>query len=252
MDLFVTLIPTSPIGYVAAALAVALISISLPTLPLYFHVRMAWVVLQRGFLCRLKLAHARAQVVLNERVWLSDMDFNLHCNNAVYNTVLDYARAALFASLLRDPVRSIGKVKFANGGVSMFFLKEMRFLQAYRTRTFISSWDDKWVYVAHIFEDAASGALHAVGVTRVVFKEPRGKTIPPLEFFAAQSLPTETESDGGGGGGSTPAAAAARKTATTKSKNDDSQSPIPELVSELVKQLQALHSGTTRSGAGSQ
>lgn len=126
-------------------------------------------------------------MVLRERVWLSAMDFNFHQNNAVYNSLLDFARIHLYLRLHRKPW-DLTKIKVANGGVNIFFLKELRFMQQFKVRTWICDFDKKWLYFAHFFESPNGKTVHAVAVTRVVLKHKSGKTIPPREFFEGQKV----------------------------------------------------------------
>jgi acyl-CoA thioesterase FadM len=107
---------------------------------------------------------------------------------AEYNGVLDFCRIRWMMRVSDKPRQLLKQVRFANGGVSMFFLKELRFFQAYQVRTRVVSYDRKWIYVGHIFESSNGKKLHALGVARVVVKEKSGKTIPPVEFFERNNI----------------------------------------------------------------
>jgi hypothetical protein len=93
------------------------------------------------------------------RVLPCDMDFNLHMNNAVYNAYTDISRIGWFTRLLHGNASWYRKEGFiANGGLSFFFLREMRFMQPYELRTRAVGCDAKWVQVG----THGAGLLHSV------------------------------------------------------------------------------------------
>jgi acyl-CoA thioesterase FadM len=114
-----------------------------------------------------------------------DMDFNLHMNNAVYNAYTDISRIGWFTRLLHGHASWYRKEGFiANGGLSFFFLREMRFMQAYELRTRAVGCDAKWVYLRHEYRDPGrKGTVFAVGMAKIVFKERGGRTLVPADFF---------------------------------------------------------------------
>lgn len=98
-------------------------------------------------------AHALVQeIVEHDRVSAADMDFNMHMNNAVYNSLTDFSRIRFFLRLSKKPVSFLRKFRIANGGLSMFFIRELRFNQRFRIRTRVIGMDRKWLIFAHIFE----------------------------------------------------------------------------------------------------
>lgn len=156
---------------------------------------------------------------MNERVWLGDLDFNIHMNNAQYNSLLDYARMDWFLRVAAPNVLgNMGKFRVGNGGVTMYFLRELAPFQAFRVRTRLAGVDRKWFLFLHVFESGSpkKPVIHALGMTKVVFKEKRGpergKTIPPRELLARMGVPI-------------PAAMAARDCAAAE--------PLHELLAEL-------------------
>lgn len=59
--------------------------------------------------------------------------------------------------------------------------------------------DRKWTFIEHSFY-SVSGTLCATGISKMVFKEPSGKTIPPQDVFERAGLdPSELPADFDGG-----------------------------------------------------
>jgi hypothetical protein len=122
-------------------------------------------------------------------VLLGDYDFNLHQNNSMYNLEVDVQRFGLLTDLIAGqcpaafPLLNWGW-KIANGGVSVFFLVELKLHTQYEIRSRVVSIDSKWLYFRSDFvsRGARGETLHAVALSRFVFKQSR-KTIPPAEAF---------------------------------------------------------------------
>ena len=170
-----------------------------PYIPCYYHSRVGLKILAGVFGSK-RLSSLSQRVTSSERVWLPHVDFNIHQNNSVYYMLLDFSRMDIFLGLFRN-IWDSRKVSISNGGVSLYFLKELKPLQAYRIHTFIVDHDRKWMYLGHIFESGEGSRVitHAVGFTKVVFKERSGKTIVPAAFFQSQGFqvpPTKNEEGG--------------------------------------------------------
>lgn len=152
-------------------------------LPLLWHFRFATFVARHIFFGK-RLNHLQAQVVTKDRVTFADMDFNMHQNNAMYYAHLDWARAAWLCAVFKDNLAVYRSIRFANGGVTVWFLREMRYGQRYKVETKLVSTDGaKWSYLESRFVDPRKGSLFAVGLSRIVFKERSGKTIVPEDLF---------------------------------------------------------------------
>lgn len=159
--------------------------------PLAYHIRgflslagRAVVALARG------RGFARPGDVLTteHRVLLGDLDFNLHQNNAVYPEEVDIQRFGYFIDLFAGHVPYAFPLvnwgwKLANGGVTTWFLVELRLLAAYKVHTRLAGIDAKWFYLRSDYVDARSGRLHALTITRIVVKIAR-KTVPPADALA--------------------------------------------------------------------
>ncbi|OJJ33581.1 hypothetical protein ASPWEDRAFT_115453 [Aspergillus wentii DTO 134E9] len=103
-------------------------------------------------------------------------------------------------------ISSSGLLRFGMGGVSCNFKKEIKPGQRYEVWTRVCSWDEKWVYIISHFvsrrgraaeggrprsdsvtplldeKDPTAPVIHAVALSKFVFKEGR-RTLRPREFF---------------------------------------------------------------------
>lgn len=183
--------------YLVLGILAAWVVLYRSTLPGVFHLRIL-VQVVRQILGKTKpLTDLDKELVIHERVWLGDLDFNIHANNARYNEVLDFARFDFFMRLAAAGggiLKDAGKLKIGNGGVSIFFLRELRPFQAYWVRTRVIGIDKKWCFFLHTFESGKkdSPKVHALASSKIVFKHKSGaeagKTIPPAEVFAERGI----------------------------------------------------------------
>jgi hypothetical protein len=139
MDLWFT-----PLVWVAAGLFAVLYWKGIPGV---FHLRLAVACIQ-GAVFEGRLRKIDDHVIMTERVMLCDMDVNLHQNNSIYNLVADISRYHWISRLVSGNVGRLASVKIANGGVSMYFLKEIGFLKRYSVATYCMGMDQKWWCVA--------------------------------------------------------------------------------------------------------
>lgn len=166
------------------ALLIALANYS--SIPFFFHIslicRVLWAMVvnrvrRRSGLQVLQDGSSHTFVCLPH-----DLDFNLHANNSTYNRLGDTGRLSLFiTSGLFGLCRARGWAA-ANGGVSMYFKREITFGTVFAMGTALHAIDRKWLYVKHTFSSRAG--LHALGFCRLVFKIGR-KTVPPAEVLEA-------------------------------------------------------------------
>jgi acyl-CoA thioesterase FadM len=161
-------------------------------LPLAWHVRVAAAFARaasavaaagRGF------AAPAVPLRTRHRVLLGDLDFNMHMNNACYAVEIDIQRMEWLTRFLTGAVPLALPLinwgwKVANGGVSSWFLVELRLGAAYDVVTRLGGIDEKWLYLVSEFVSAdARATVHAVSVTRIVIK--RGRlTVPPADVMA--------------------------------------------------------------------
>ena len=130
-------------GYVVAIVFVVLFWKSIPGA---FHVRLFSACV--GGLLEGRLHKLAEHVTMTDRVVLSDMDLNMHQNNSVYALIADISRYHWISRLISGNFTRLRSVKIANGGVSIFFLKEIGFLQKFSVSTFCMGMDHKWRQVS--------------------------------------------------------------------------------------------------------
>ncbi|KAG9286320.1 hypothetical protein G9A89_014307 [Geosiphon pyriformis] len=118
------------------------------------------------------------------RLWPDDMDINFHMNNSSYLKNLDYARLEFIYTQFGDLLHS-GKLFIPNAGVKAYFKKEISPLAKYNIETRILTWNNKWMFVVSRFAilKSKSPVIAAIVLTKMVFKEPNGKTIEPVVAF---------------------------------------------------------------------
>ena len=196
-------------GWLAAA-GVAL-ALYWKRLPGVFHARVLANVLGHQLLGR-KAASPLEPATHDELVLLDSMDHNLHCNNAIYAELGDHARIKLFMRMYGG-LAAFRRTPIHNAGVTTLFLREFLFgdrmvvtarLVAYERR--------KWAWVALAYTHATTKRLHALGLTKMCWKEASGKTLSPQEALSRMGyagMPPELRhgdgtSGGGGGGGGDP------------------------------------------------
>ncbi|KAJ1558388.1 hypothetical protein HK096_001487 [Nowakowskiella sp. JEL0078] len=88
------------------------------------------------------------------RVWLDDVDYNLHMNNGRYASRVDLSRfqfgAKWFYTGDSDPER-VKKGYVATGGTNFFFKKELKPLEKFIVQTRLLTWNAKWMFLEHRF-----------------------------------------------------------------------------------------------------
>ena len=116
------------------------------------------------------------------RVWPTDLDLNLHLNNARYLSLMDIGRFEMLsrAGMLRGFARN--RWYPIVGAVMLRFRRSLDPWQKFELRTRIVGWDEKWFYLEQRFERA--GELHAYGLVRAVIRS-AGATVPTTAVLSA-------------------------------------------------------------------
>lgn len=119
--------------------------------------------------------------VVGFRVWLNDIDTNLHMNNGRYFTIGDLGRVDLM--IRSGMLKMLLARKWAPvlGGATIRFRRELKPFQPYRLKTRVLCWEGKWIYLEHVFE-AINGDIAAIIVVKGVFRE-RGRTVDTAELM---------------------------------------------------------------------
>ncbi|KAK9460561.1 uncharacterized protein V1516DRAFT_696284 [Lipomyces oligophaga] len=114
-----------------------------------------------------------------------ECDLNGHKSNSTYFSDLDIARTDLMVDVFRKLILDLKKrdgrwVYIPLGAVASVFRREIKPYASYNIRSKIVGWDDKWLFVVSKFESPQTKKLHAISVTKYVFKMGR-KTLPIRE-----------------------------------------------------------------------
>ena len=146
------------------------------------------------------------------RVWLTDIDFNLHMNNARYLSAMDYGRTHLLAraGLLEHILRS--RWQPVVGAVWVTFRRSLPLFAGFRLTSRMVCWDTRWFYLEQTFTGPEGVA--AVGWVKGAVRDAQGtldpRTVlagvapgiasPPLpeQFLAWNDLTREKLQAGGG------------------------------------------------------
>lgn len=95
----------------------------------------------------------------------TEIDLNLHLNNASYNHLMDVGRIGLFVSI--PFIKSIIKSHWRPvlGGISIFYLRPLKAFQKYKLNTRLVFIDEKWFY----FEQSiwnAKGKMMTIAISK--------------------------------------------------------------------------------------
>jgi acyl-CoA thioesterase FadM len=138
------------------------------------------------------------------RVWPHDIDLFGHMNNGRYLQIMDVARMDwMLRTGVINAMRSNRWGAVLGGGV-VRFRRSLKPLQAYRVRTRLICWDERWFYHEHTFLNS-NGNCVAVGITRaalrgggdwvatrsVVQAVSEGAVSPPVPAYLAELLDAE-------------------------------------------------------------
>lgn len=120
--------------------------------------------------------------VLTFRVLPTDLDFNLHMNNARYLSLMDLGRVDLLnrLGLLRLAFR--GHWFPVLGAVSVRYHRPLRLWQRVSLSTRILGWDEKWFYLEQRFE--REGKPIATAEVKALVRGPAG-SIPTEQVLSA-------------------------------------------------------------------
>lgn len=136
--------------------------------------RFLWLLLTAPFKARLPFDGVS---VLHTRVWLNDVDLNIHMSNARYNAVMDLGRTdllirtGLVGMVMRDRLQAVV-------GASMLrWRKGLAPLQPYRLESRVVAWDDKWFWMEQKFI-TRTGIVACIGMVKGCFTGRNGVIAP--------------------------------------------------------------------------
>lgn len=176
--------------YIPGFLGILFIAQYWKSFPFSYHIRVTLLTIYE-ILFGKPLNSPSDVVVSSAKVYLGELDWNMHMNNSNYALEADIFRYKWFANFLTHSPRWVNilmNTKIASGGVATWFLKELRLGQKYVMETSAVGCDEKWIYLRTRFLIPASKSgkpetVSAVMFIRIVFKEKSGKTIPPKDVL---------------------------------------------------------------------
>jgi acyl-CoA thioesterase FadM len=135
----------------------------------------------RAFRARRRIGPTEESVV-GFRVWPTDLDFNLHLNNARYLSLMDIGRLHLLADL--GVLRPMLRLRWSPvvGAATLRFRKALDPWMRFTLHSRIIGWDEKWFYVEQRFE--RDRELHAHCFVRALFRG-AGRSLTPREALTA-------------------------------------------------------------------
>ncbi len=106
------------------------------------------------------------EVVLDLRVWPTDLDIQRHMNNGRYLSIMDLGRYALMARTGLLSIASTHRWMPLVRGIEIEYFKPLTPFQRFRLHTRLAGWDGKWLYLEQRFETdervRASARIHGL------------------------------------------------------------------------------------------
>jgi acyl-CoA thioesterase FadM len=114
--------------------------------------------------------------VITGRVWITDLDINVHMNNARYLAVMDLGRLDLFlrTGMMRTFIRR--RWQPLMGAASVRFRRALRPFESFTLHSRFVGWDERRAYVEHWIEVDGTVSCHAV--MWAAFRS-AGQRVPP-------------------------------------------------------------------------
>jgi acyl-CoA thioesterase FadM len=104
---------------------------------------------------------------LSFRVLPTDLDFNLHMNNARYLSFMDLGRTDLLVRAGLLGLVSRERLKPVTGSIDIKFRRSLMPFQRFKLHTRVLCWDEKWLYLEQCLESAKG--IHAIATVRGLF-----------------------------------------------------------------------------------
>jgi acyl-CoA thioesterase FadM len=139
--------------------------------------RFFWVIIAGFFKKPLAMSGVS---ILRQRVWLDELDINVHMNNAKYLAVMDLGRTDWIVRTGAWRWMRYDKMSPVVGGAMIRYRRSLKLFQPYFLKTRLLGWDDRWLYVEQAME-CRDGALACLAVQRTGFTL-RGKLVAPSDL----------------------------------------------------------------------
>ena len=113
---------------------------------------------------------------LRLRVLPTDIDINLHMNNARYLNIMDYGRTHLLArtGLLEHIIHSRWRPLL--GAAWLTYRRSLPLFSAFSLTSRMVCWDDRWFYIEQTF--TGREGLAAVGWVKGILRDAKGSVAP--------------------------------------------------------------------------
>ncbi len=134
------------------------------TFDVWYFLRATWMVIKSWF--QGPVRDVLAEQVVHGRVFLHDLDFMCHMNNARYLRECDFAR---YAYCTRNGLFLAARALDASmliGATTIRYRRSLAFGEAFELRTRIVAWDDKSFYMEQRFVSKTDGFVSAVMLCR--------------------------------------------------------------------------------------
>lgn len=119
--------------------------------------------------------------VVRLRVWVNDLDTNLHMNNGRYLTIMDLGRLDFIVRTGLGWIMLKRRWRPMVGSAVIRFRRGLAPFERYELKTRVVWWDDKWFWIEQRFERA--GDLVAIGAVKGLFRQSTGN-VPTPEVLA--------------------------------------------------------------------
>lgn len=104
------------------------------------------------------------------RVWPTDLDINVHMNNARYLALMDLGRLDMILRSGMGRVVWRDKLQPVIAGALVRYRRPLKPFAAVSLRSRLLAWDDKWMFIEHRLECGDVLACHAVVKAMLVGK----------------------------------------------------------------------------------
>jgi acyl-CoA thioesterase FadM len=127
--------------------------------------------------------------VVRLRVWINDLDTNLHMNNGRYLTIMDLGRLDFIVRTGLGGIMVKRRWRPMVGSAVIRFRRGLAPFERYELKTRVVWWDDKWFWIEQRFE--RDGTLVAIGAVKGLFRQPTGNVSTPevLALLGVQDRP---------------------------------------------------------------
>lgn len=119
--------------------------------------------------------------VIRFRVWLNDLDTNLHMNNGRYLTIMDLGRLDFIIRSGLGGIMLKRRWRPMVGSAVIRFRRGLSPFERYDLTTRVVWWDDKWFWIEQRFE--REGAVVALGAIKGLFRDPTGN-VPTADVLS--------------------------------------------------------------------